>query len=343
MSLNPDGAFFLGLKIGRRSAELVLIDFLGAVRARAPGLPTATRRRARPSRFVAEALPRCDAALGAAGQAHRRARHRHAVRTVELGRDGRRAARRHGRLARPRHPRRDAAALPLPGLSAERRDRGLRRRTGVRHQAAACATSSISTSARSPAAASCSTAASISGAHRQCRRARLDAGARAGGKPRAADRRRLAGDAGEAAARTPACGSTRSMTRAAGLGRVRRAELDEWIATAARGLAHAIVAAVGDHRFRGGGDRRGHASGRCTRRLFARSAPSCGRHDLSGIRAAGDLPRQRRPVARALGGASLPLFERYLSTSTPRSAPAPPGAPDKGPLGYPHADRQASN
>lgn len=33
MSLNPDGALFLGLKIGRRSADLVLIDFLGTVRA----------------------------------------------------------------------------------------------------------------------------------------------------------------------------------------------------------------------------------------------------------------------------------------------------------------------
>jgi predicted NBD/HSP70 family sugar kinase len=33
MSLNPDGAYFLGLKIGRRSAELVLIDVLGSVRA----------------------------------------------------------------------------------------------------------------------------------------------------------------------------------------------------------------------------------------------------------------------------------------------------------------------
>src|SRR5690606_31978463 len=32
MSLNPQGAFFLGLKIGRRSADLVLIDFLGQVR-----------------------------------------------------------------------------------------------------------------------------------------------------------------------------------------------------------------------------------------------------------------------------------------------------------------------
>ena len=43
MALNPDGAFFLGLKIGRRSAELVLLDFLGRERAmlhRAYRLPT---------------------------------------------------------------------------------------------------------------------------------------------------------------------------------------------------------------------------------------------------------------------------------------------------------------
>ncbi|WP_378952855.1 ROK family protein [Mesorhizobium sp. ANAO-SY3R2] len=32
MALNPEGAFFIGLKIGRRSAELVLIDFLGNTR-----------------------------------------------------------------------------------------------------------------------------------------------------------------------------------------------------------------------------------------------------------------------------------------------------------------------
>ena len=34
MRLNPDGAFALGLKIGRRSVELVLMDFVGAIRAR---------------------------------------------------------------------------------------------------------------------------------------------------------------------------------------------------------------------------------------------------------------------------------------------------------------------
>jgi len=33
MSLNPDGAYFLGLKLGRRSADLVLIDFLGRPRS----------------------------------------------------------------------------------------------------------------------------------------------------------------------------------------------------------------------------------------------------------------------------------------------------------------------
>lgn len=56
MSLAPDGAFFLGLKIGRRSLDLTLVDFLGQ--------PLASRRRtyAYPTpdavvAFTAEALP----------------------------------------------------------------------------------------------------------------------------------------------------------------------------------------------------------------------------------------------------------------------------------------------
>ena len=44
--------------------------------------------------------------VAGAGQAHRRAWHRHAVRTVELGGHGRRAARHHGPMAAPGHPRR---------------------------------------------------------------------------------------------------------------------------------------------------------------------------------------------------------------------------------------------
>ncbi len=56
MSLNRDGAFFLGLKIGRRSADLVIVDFMGQVRAthrRVYRYPTPGAVVA----FVAEALP----------------------------------------------------------------------------------------------------------------------------------------------------------------------------------------------------------------------------------------------------------------------------------------------
>ena len=34
LALNPDGAFSMGIKIGRRSADLLLVDFTGAVRSR---------------------------------------------------------------------------------------------------------------------------------------------------------------------------------------------------------------------------------------------------------------------------------------------------------------------
>lgn len=56
MSLAPDGALFLGLKIGRRSADLALIDFTGAARGmrrRMYRYPTPDAAIA----FVAEALP----------------------------------------------------------------------------------------------------------------------------------------------------------------------------------------------------------------------------------------------------------------------------------------------
>ncbi len=56
MSLHPDGALFLGLKIGRRSADLALVDFTGAVRGmrrRMYRYPTPDAVMA----FVAAALP----------------------------------------------------------------------------------------------------------------------------------------------------------------------------------------------------------------------------------------------------------------------------------------------
>jgi predicted NBD/HSP70 family sugar kinase len=62
MSLNADGAFFVGLKIGRRSADLILIDFLGEVRAarrRVYRYPTPDAVVA----FVTEAMPRLSGEL----------------------------------------------------------------------------------------------------------------------------------------------------------------------------------------------------------------------------------------------------------------------------------------
>jgi predicted NBD/HSP70 family sugar kinase len=62
MSLDADGAFFLGLKIGRRSADLALVDFLGRVR----GARRRIYRYPTPDAvlgFIAEALPALLAAL----------------------------------------------------------------------------------------------------------------------------------------------------------------------------------------------------------------------------------------------------------------------------------------
>ena len=64
MSLAPRGAFFLGLKIGRRSADLTLVDFLGGVlatRRQVYRYPTPDAVVA----FVAEALPPMTATLPA--------------------------------------------------------------------------------------------------------------------------------------------------------------------------------------------------------------------------------------------------------------------------------------
>ncbi len=67
MSLDADGAFFFGLKIGRRSADLILIDFLGNVR----GTQRRTYRYPTPSAvmdFVAAVLPEMTASLPAPAQ-----------------------------------------------------------------------------------------------------------------------------------------------------------------------------------------------------------------------------------------------------------------------------------
>ena len=76
LSLNPDGAFSFGVKIGRRSAEIVLIDFVGTVRQ---------------SVHMNYRYP--------APGADRRPRGRDAVRALELGERGGRGARRDAGVA----------------------------------------------------------------------------------------------------------------------------------------------------------------------------------------------------------------------------------------------------
>ena len=118
MALNPDGAYFIGLKIGRRSAELVLIDFLGNVRAMLQN----SYRYPAPREildFVGAGIKRLRAGFNAAtGQADRRARHRDALRALELGRHRGRAARDHGPMAAPRHQgRHSGASAASPSIS----------------------------------------------------------------------------------------------------------------------------------------------------------------------------------------------------------------------------------
>lgn len=109
------------------------------------------------------------------------------------------------------------------------------------------------------------------------------------------------------------------------------AHLDGWLATAARGIAHAIAAAsaiidveaaVIDGAF----------PAAIRERLLRLVGLEIGRLDLSGIDPPRLLPGSIGPVARALGGASLPLFDHYLverqSTSALRS-PADPLAADR--------------
>jgi predicted NBD/HSP70 family sugar kinase len=65
MSLDPDGAYSIGLKIGRRSSDLVLVDFRGVIRQRARhtyAFPTPDRILG----FVGSSLPALTASLSGA-------------------------------------------------------------------------------------------------------------------------------------------------------------------------------------------------------------------------------------------------------------------------------------
>jgi predicted NBD/HSP70 family sugar kinase len=98
------------------------------------------------------------------------------------------------------------------------------------------------------------------------------------------------------------------------------AHLDGWLAGAARGIAHAVAAgsaiidfeaAVIDGAF----------PAAVRERLIAGVAAELDQLDLSGIDRPELLPGSVGPIARALGGASLPLFDRYLVDQHTLAAP----------------------
>lgn len=89
------------------------------------------------------------------------------------------------------------------------------------------------------------------------------------------------------------------------------AALDEWIATAGRGIAHAVAAGCAIIDFEAAVID-GAFPAEVRERLIAAVGAELGRLDLSGIEAPLLRAGSIGPVARALGGASLPLFDRYL-------------------------------
>lgn len=87
--------------------------------------------------------------------------------------------------------------------------------------------------------------------------------------------------------------------------------LDDWIASAGHGIAHAIAAGSGIFDFEAAvvdGPFPPHVRAR----LLSAVTDGLGQLDLSGIDPPAVRPGTIGPLARALGGASLPLFDRYL-------------------------------
>ncbi len=87
--------------------------------------------------------------------------------------------------------------------------------------------------------------------------------------------------------------------------------LDAWLTSAARGIAHAIAAAAAIIDFQAAVID-GALPAPVHERLIRATGAELHRLDLSGITVPQLRPGRIGPIARALGGASLPLFDRYL-------------------------------
>lgn len=89
------------------------------------------------------------------------------------------------------------------------------------------------------------------------------------------------------------------------------ADADSWLDRAAFGLAHAIVAATAVIDFEAALVDGGFP-GRIRAKLIGKVGKAMTELDLQGLKAPQLLEGSLGSVARALGGASLPLFDRYL-------------------------------
>lgn len=307
LSLEPDGAFFIGVKIGRRGLDFVLVDFAGRIRHR-----------------ETEAYP-----------------YPRPVQVIARVRDGVRACE---RLLGPKAERIAGVGIAIPFLlwewaeavGAPPEELDLWRHTDIRADLDAALPYPVYL--QNDATAACG-AELVFGDHPGLRDfLYFYVGAFIGGGL-VVDGGLYTGRSGNAAAvgsmQVPKPGGgTEQLIHQASLVVLERrlraagidiaplydpegdwtgfgAELDAWLGQAAEGLAAAIAvsaalmdleAAVID----------GALPAPVEARLVAKTRAALGRMDLSGVRPPEIKPGTIGPLARALGGASLPLFDRYL-------------------------------
>jgi len=319
MSLNPAGAYFLGAKVGRRSLDFVLVDFQGQIRHSTTLAYMFPKPRPVIERILAE-VAACEAELGA-----------EAARIAGLG------------IAMP-----FALWSWADEIGADPAEMNAWQRTDIRAELAARRAYPVYL--QNDATAACG-AELVFGNHADLRDfVYFYIGTFIGGGL-VLNRALYVGRTGNAAALgstpipAPGGGAVQLIDlaslvilerrlRAAGLPAERLYDpeadwsgfdqhFDVWMAEAARGIAHAIAgaaamidleAAVLDGAF----------PVTIQDRLLARVDEELHRLNLSGIDPPQLRPGTIGPIARALGGASLPLFDRYLvdqTTLTPTASP----------------------
>jgi predicted NBD/HSP70 family sugar kinase len=307
LSLDPEGAFFIGAKIGRRSLDFLLVDFVGGVRYRAGAAYPFPTPEATVQRIVAE-VAACEALLG-----------ERAGRIAGLG------------LAMPFELWNWAEAVGAPpgGLEAWRR-------TDIR--AALAERLPYPVYIQNDATAACGAELAFGDHAGLLDFIHFYIGAFVGGGL-VLSGGLFAGRTGNAAALgsmpvPDGSGGSAQLIDQASLVLLERslraaglpvdalydpeadwsplgAHLDRWIATAAHGIAHAIAAASTIIDFEAAVVD-GAFPPAVQARLVAAVGTELARLDLSGIHPPTLRAGSIGPIARALGGASLPLFDRYL-------------------------------